>query len=317
MPENKIMGKPVFLVVLFLACLCLSLNSSGDLSSQHQSLHKYIPEVNELGEWKKDGPPQEYRGEDLFLYINGGAEIYNEYGFRQVVVQDYLNKGGKSISLEIFEMLNPESAYGMYTFKTGAQGDVFEIGDEVLLEGYYMNFWKGNFLVTLTGFDEDEETVKGLLRIARAVDAKLETRGKKPHLISMLPERGLLALSIKYFKGNLGLYNMYPFFTKNVFAFGKGIKADYSAGYSVFIIGYRSIDDSRKRFKEARKSFAESPRYNNFNLVDERLFSIKDRRGSLIFVSLFEECILIINGAGSLNQTDEIFAGIRENIKTK
>ena len=316
-PVYKIMEKSVFMVVLLLTCLCLSLNSSGDLSSQQQSLHKYIPEANELGEWKKDGSPQEYKGEDLFLYIDGGAEIYHEYGFRQVVVQDYLNKGGKSISLEVFEMLNPESAYGMYTFKTSAQGDVLAIGDEALLEGYYMNFWKGNFLVTLTGFDEDEETVKGLLRIARAVDAKLETRGKKPHLISTLPERGLLALSIKYFKGNLGLYNMYPFFTKNVFAFGEGIKADYSAGYSVYIIGYRSIDDSQKRFSEVRKGFTESPRYNNFNPVDERLFSIKDRRGSLIFVSLFGEYILIINGAVNLNQTEEIFTGIRENIKTK
>jgi hypothetical protein len=311
------MGKSVFLVVLSLACLCLPFHSSGDLSSQQQDLHKYVPGVTELGEWKKDGSPQEYKGEDLFLYIDGGAEIYHEYGFRQVVVQDYLNKGGKSISLEIFQMTSPESAYGMYTFKTSAQGDVLAIGDEALLEGYYMNFWKGDFLVTLTGFDEDQETVKGLLGIARAVDAKIKIRGEKPYLISLFPEKGLLALSLKYFKGNLGLYNTYPFFMRNVFAFSEGIKADYSTGYSVYIIRYRSIDDSRKRFSEVRKSFAGSSRYNNFNSVDERLFSIKDRRGSLIYVSLFGEYILIINGAVSLNQTEEIFAGIRENIKIK
>ena len=87
-------------------------------------------------------------------------------------------------------MTSPESAYGMYTFKTSAQGDVLPIGDEALLEGYYMNFWKGNFLVTLTGFDEDQETVKGLLGIARAVDAKIIIRGEKPHLISLFPEKG-------------------------------------------------------------------------------------------------------------------------------
>jgi len=314
----KIMRDSGFLAVLSLLCLCLSLYSSENLSNDlQQNLLAHIPEETELGEWKKDGSPQEYKGEDLFLYIDGGAEIYHEYGFRQVVVQDYLNKNGKSVSLEIFQMLNPESAYGMYTFKTSAQGDVLAIGDEALLEGYYMNFWKGNFLVTLTGFDEDEETVKGLLGIARAVDAKIKIRGEKPHLISLFPEKGLLVLSMKYFKGNLGLYNMYPFFMRNVFAFSEGIKADYSAGYSVYIIGYRSIDDSQKRFRGVRKSFAESPRYNNFDSVDERLFSVKDRRGSLIYVSLFEEYILIINGAVSLNQTEEIFARIRENIKTK
>jgi len=315
---HKIMGKSVFLVVLSLICLCLLLYSSEDLQNNLQhSLHKYIPDVTELDEWEKDGSTQEYKGEDLFLYIDGGAEIYHEYGFRQVVVQDYLNKNGKSISLEIFEMENSESAYGMYTFKTSAQGDVFAIGDEALLEGYYMNFWKGNFLVTLTGFDEDEETVKGLLGIARAVDAKIKIKGKKPPLVSLVPKKDLLALSMKYFKGNLGLYNTYPFFTKNVFALSEGLKADYSAGYSVYVIGYQSIDECQKRFREVKESFARSLRYNTFNSIDERLFSIRDRRGSVIFASLFEEYILIINGIVSPNQAEEIFTRIRENIKTK
>lgn len=309
------MRKPLFLVVLSLSCLCLSLDSSEDLSNiLQQNLLLYIPEETELGEWKKDGSAQEYKGEDLFVYIDGGAEIYHEYGFRQVVVQDYLNKNGKSISLEIFEMLSPESAYGMYTFKTNAQGRALAIGEEALLEGYYMNFWKGSFLVTLTGFDEDEETVKGLLDIARAVDAKIKDRGKKPRLVSIVPKRDLLALSMKYFKGNLGLYNTYPFFTANVFAFSEGIKADYTTGYSFYIIGYRSIDECQERFREVSQNFARSSRYNNFNPVDERLFRVKDRKGEIIFASLFERYILIIKGTVSLSQAEEIFARVQENI---
>lgn len=313
----KIMRDSGFLAVLSLLCLCLSLYSSENLSNGlQQNLLAHIPEETELGEWKKDGSPQEYRGEDLFLYIDGGAEIYHEYGFRQVIVQDYLSKNGKSISLEIFEMVNSESAYGMYTFKTSAQGDVFAIGDEALLEGYYMNFWKGNYLVTLTGFDEDEETVKGLQRIARAVDAKIKIRGKKPRLVSIVPKNDLLTLSIKYFKGNLGLYNIYSFFTQDVFAFNQGIKADYSAGYSVYLIGYESIDACQKRFKEVRESFAESSRYTDFKPVNEKLFKVRDKKGGLIFVSLFERYMLIVKGTVSQNQADEIFARIQENIRT-
>ncbi|MCK4819630.1 hypothetical protein KA005_27945, partial [bacterium] len=140
----------------------------------------------------------------MFLYINGGAEIYHENGFKQVIVQDFRNKIRKSISVEIFEMLDSESAYGIYTFKTSTEGKELSLGDKAQLEDYYMNLWKGSFLVTLTGFDEDEETVRGLQEIARAVEAKIKIKGKKPLLVPMLPEKDLVKPSIKYFKGNLG-----------------------------------------------------------------------------------------------------------------
>ena len=65
------------------------------------------------------------------------------------------------------------AAYGMYAEKTGAAGVKMEIGQEAILEAYYLNFWKGIFLVTITGVDSAKETVEGLLGIARAVDATL------------------------------------------------------------------------------------------------------------------------------------------------
>ncbi|MCK7579399.1 MAG: hypothetical protein MZV65_29205 [Chromatiales bacterium] len=49
--------------------------------------------------WRPDGDIQRYAGEDLFVYIDGGAEIYHEYGFRRVVARDYRNAAGKSVTL--------------------------------------------------------------------------------------------------------------------------------------------------------------------------------------------------------------------------
>ena len=49
----------------------------------------YLPADNAAAGWAKDGAPQEFEGEDLYTYIDGGAEIYQEYGFRRVIVQDY------------------------------------------------------------------------------------------------------------------------------------------------------------------------------------------------------------------------------------
>ncbi|MGD2246678.1 MAG: hypothetical protein PVI11_09040, partial [Candidatus Aminicenantes bacterium] len=157
--------------------------------------------------WERDGSPQEYRGEGLYEYINGGAEIYHEYGFMQVFVQDFRSQNGKAVSLEIFEMEDAESAYGIYTFKTNPEDKRLFLGSDAQLSDYYLNFWKGNLLITITGFDEDQETLKALQELAKAVETKIKVQGKRPHLASELPERGLKTTSIKFFQGNLGLYN--------------------------------------------------------------------------------------------------------------
>ncbi len=97
---------------LFVLVFFLFFSSCGEQVPQAISLHALISD-NEIEDWKKQGASDLYRGEDLFHYINGGAEIYHEYGFEQVLVQDYANLNGKSISLEIFEMTTPESAFGI------------------------------------------------------------------------------------------------------------------------------------------------------------------------------------------------------------
>jgi len=300
---------------LLLSVLLPFLYPSENPKSVQRNLKKYLPGTDDIEGWEADGSPREYKGEDLFSYINGGAEIYHEYGFVQVIVQDYKRKNGKSIALEIFEMESVEAAYGIYTFKTSAQGKRLALGDEAQLEEYYLNFWKGDFLVTLVGFDDDEETVNGLLEIARAVDTKIKSSGKKPAFVSLLPEKDLIGQSIKYFKGNLGLYNSYPFFTQDVFRLGKGTKGDYLVGYSLFIIGYKDSEESQKIFNDVKKSFKESPRYKGFKSVDELIFQVEDGKGNIVFVSYFNKHFLVAMGTISQNQTRKLFADIQESIR--
>jgi len=293
------------------------LHSSENPKSVQRDLNKYLPGTDEIGKWKEDGSPREYKREDLYSYIDGGAEIYHEYGFSQVIVQDYTRKKGKSIALEIFEMDSSEGAYGVYTFKTSTQGKGLDLGDKAQLADYYLNFWKGDFVVTLIGFDEDEETIKGLQKIARAVDAKIKSRGREPDFVSLLPEKGLIGQNVKYFKGNLGLYNSYPFFTQDVFRLKEGIKGDYKAGYSVFMISYKDSEENQKRFNDVKKNFKESPKYKDFKPVDEKLFQVEDGKGKLVFVSHFKKYFLIAIGTISKTQATKIFSVIQENIRNK
>ena len=132
--------KIIFLFFVSAALFFLLLQGKSLLLGQ--SLFKYLPQSDEVKSWNKDGTPQEFEGEDLYLYINGGAEIYHEYGFSRVVVQEYKNRNRKSISVEIFEMESPKAAFGIYTFKSSPRGKELALGNEGRMEAYYLNFWK-------------------------------------------------------------------------------------------------------------------------------------------------------------------------------
>jgi hypothetical protein len=172
-----------------LLCLCsFSLPSWGQGETQvdDKPLLGLLPDPSELGGWTTDGDHQFFEGEDLFIYIDGGAEIYLEYGFARVMVQDYRNGDGSRLSLEIFEMQSPDSAYGMYTFKRSPRGEPLVLGDEGHLADYYLNLCKGRYLVTITSLDQVETAREGLLAIARAVDKRIEETAAKPDLIGVL-----------------------------------------------------------------------------------------------------------------------------------
>lgn len=194
-------------------------------------------------DWKPQGPPETYEGEDLFIYINGGAEIYQEYGFQRVRVQEYA-LGDRSITREIYEMDDAASAYGLFTFKRGKRGASLDLGGGARLEGYYLNFWKGNFQVTLTGHDEDPETVSGLKSLARAAVEGISAPGTVPVLVGALPEEGLLPWSVKYLKGRLALMNC----RADLFDASEAVLGDYEDGTRIVVYAYPDDEACRRAF---------------------------------------------------------------------
>lgn len=136
-----------------------------------------LPQISDLKDWKAEGDPQKAVGEDLFVLINGGAELFLKCGFRQAVLLTYQNKKGKRINLELFEMKNAAAASEIYGHKSGGEGKKLSVGDEALLAEYYLIFRKGRFYAALTGFDSEDDTVEGLLVIARGIEKQLSKNG--------------------------------------------------------------------------------------------------------------------------------------------
>ncbi len=277
-----------------------------DAPAALRDLAKFLPGRAELQGWAPKDKPRIYKGEDLFLYIDGGAEIFHEYGFRQVITQDYSNPAGKTVTLDIFEMATPESAYGMYTFKIGTKGKSLPIGQDATLEDYYLNFWKGRCLVTITGPDGGSESSAGIERIGRAVDAKIGLEGPRPALPGILPKTWAAAGRTVYVRGILGLQNIFAFFARDAFLFKEGIVSDQDK-LKVFVLRYADPADGRKRFAAVREAFRKASAYQNFLELPGGIFEVTDTKGNAIFGAAFEDCLGLVVNRGSRKAAADIF----------
>ncbi len=58
---------------------------------------------------------ESYQGRSLSGYMNGGAELFHEYGFVALSMQEVSVAGAGEITVEIFRMSSPRAAYGIYS----------------------------------------------------------------------------------------------------------------------------------------------------------------------------------------------------------
>jgi hypothetical protein len=255
----------------------------------------YLPQAGEAGSWRPEDEPQHVEGDDLFLLINGGAEIYHEYGFEQAVVQSYIDANDRSLNLEIYEMSNPSAAYGMFTFKKGESGRDLDVGDEASLQDYYLNVRKGNFLVTVIGFDTEKETTDGLEALARSVAGKIAEGGDRPKILELLPDDGVEPGSVKYLKGNLALYNAHEFATGNLFGLREGLTAKMG-DEQVFLFGYESENEAEERLANAWNALSEEEKYQDVRAGDDTCTAVNGE-GRHLSATTADRYILIAVGA--------------------
>jgi hypothetical protein len=201
----------------------------------------------------------------------------------------YQKKGesgdAKSINLEIYEMENAASAFGMYTYRTSERGESISIGTCGRLEGYYMNFWKGRFCVSLIGLDPDSVTMAGVGTIAKAVAACIREEGVKPRLLDLLPVEDLKSNGIEYLRGNLALYDKYRFSSENIFGVTEGAIGTYG-DHTVFLFSYADEGESRKWFENGMARTAANPDFSGCTPHGHR-YSLKDGKGNWL---RFEQC---------------------------
>jgi hypothetical protein len=277
-----------------------------------KDLSHYLPDSGLFIGWEPAHPPQTFVGDNLFDFINGGASIYYEYGFKQVITQQYVNADSQYLTLELYEMNNSAAAYGMYTYKTGASGKAIDIGADALLDDYYLNFWKGRFIGTVTGFGSGQESDEALLMFARAVADKITKAPRPPHLVGLLPTDSLHHPRIAYVKGVLGLSRHYMFDDNDIFEIIEAAIGDYG-DHQIFVFKYRNVKQCLSVFQSVHDHFRNNPEYSGHTAY-EGAFSILDNQEQHLHCTLYEQYLFVYIGTAELDPS-RLFEIIRKNIK--
>jgi hypothetical protein len=289
------MSRTVRLTLLMGAAVGLLRCSTPVVEAPHPFLD-LLPRAGEAGSWKPEDEPQHAEGDDLFLLIDGGAEIYHEYGFTQAVFQSYVDDQDRSLNLEIYEMSDPSSAYGVYTFKRG-QGQSLDIGGEATLQDYYLNVWKGNVVITVIGFDTESKTREGLEALAKSVAGKITASSGKPPLVSLLPQEDLNPASVTYMKGGQALFNAHEFAKGNIFGMREGVTAELG-GDKVFLFAYGNEDEAQEWLAKAWEQLASQEGYQDV-VTEDGQFSAVDGEGSELRATTADRYILLVVGDGA------------------
>lgn len=304
------MGMIKILSLLFLIPFFVDLYADT-VAIRSVELTSLCPVAGEVPGWQPADEPQLAEGYDLYLLINGGAEIFYEYGFERTLFQTYQGAQGNTINLEIYQMKNSAAAYGIYTFKTGNEGMPFNAGTEGWLESYYLNFWRGNFLVTVIGLEMDSSSIAGIKKIARAVDTKINAPSHYPPIITLLPEEKLLPNGITYLSGNLALFNQYLFATEDIFGLKDGVVGTYQ-DYSIFLLQYPDRQKAKARFESAKTVLKQTDRFVEF-VDQDTVWALQDLQGKQLYFKYYLNHICIII-ADNHPETDTIFNSLSEKI---
>jgi len=164
-----------------------------------------LPAKNEAGAWILSAPPEVYERDGLFGYIDGGAEIFLQYGFERLDLGRYeLAAAGtkKEITCEVYRMGSPLEAFGIFSVKReGTEGTSAALPAPNIFDAGQASFSRGPYYVNILGFGTSATEMD---LFARAVAGRLPGGGADPpRAIARLPRENLRPGTERFIRGEL------------------------------------------------------------------------------------------------------------------
>ncbi|MBE3099126.1 MAG: hypothetical protein IMZ44_18580 [Planctomycetes bacterium] len=242
------MRKPIARVMVSCACLGWLVATAAAQTAAAQGpvpaaarlrLVKLLPDAAAIGA-KTAGDPVFY-GENLFEYINGGAEAYHQYEFAALAHQKY-RIGDLELTVDIYDMRDALNAFGIYASERAPGYNYIPIGAEGYLNEPVLNFQQGAYYVKLAAFSRAGRSAAQLERAARSVSAKIGTGKTLPATFALFPSANRAPRSERFVRRSpLGHDYLAPMF-----------QADYASGGRKVTLALSDAGNAREAVARAK-----------------------------------------------------------------
>lgn len=286
-----------------LLCVVFVIISSagGNVTDFAQTIPKKILE------WEASGKDAVYDRKTLFDYMDGGAEVYLAFDFKQTFVRNFKGTSGDEIVLNIYDMNSPEEAFGI--FSCDRQDPDAGIGQESEYGFGLLRFRQGRFFVSISAAGDEQKAEKTILELGKAVAALLGPPGAHPDLLKCLPETGLKKNRTSYFHSSINLNNRFFVASENIFNLDRQtdcIFAEYAAGReengSLLLVRYSEKNRAKKAYQSFCKSYLPEARQGG---------TAQAENGKWTMARLQQNFLAVVFEASSKEYADKLHSGVR------
>jgi hypothetical protein len=208
--------------------------------------------------WREQGPARSYAADNLFEYMDGNAEGYLIYGFTRMDGVTCVS-GGDTILIDISEMADADSAYGIFTANRHPNFPLAPIGMAGQVQPRKAVFCKDRFYVEISASPEKDHSA-ALQLFAAALEKTIAGRTTLPAALAWFPE------------GKLKQLRLVPESVLGLRALKRGYAAEYEFG-KAFVVTEESPEAAAAAMQKLRARIGQT---DPATVADEA-FQVADR----------------------------------------
>jgi len=145
-----------------------------------------------------------FTGEGLYGFMNGGADLYLEYGFSELIYRE-LTYRGEDFSVELYKMRSPEDAFGIHSVLSFRCISADSLDRIDCLTKYQLQAVSGDYFISVVFSAGTLNARAGAYEIIAKYLPKSELKINFPDFVQ---QKEKVTSNLFYCSGNLGLSNL-------------------------------------------------------------------------------------------------------------
>ncbi|GMV91478.1 MAG: hypothetical protein AMXMBFR82_12560 [Candidatus Hydrogenedentota bacterium] len=236
----------------FWLCLILYAVNGCATTSGSVELGTTLPDSGFAGSWQASAPAVVFDTETIFKHINGEAELFFPYGFKQAAYASYENQQfpDATIEADVYEMGSPLDAFGIYSNFRYPDADFIDVGCEGFVSDQQLMFYVDVYFVKLTTLGTIANPRDALRACAEEIRKRLPKSNAPPPELALVAVEGVVPRTETYIADSLLGYEFFP----------RGLLANAANGndsFRIFVVIFNDETAAREGL-EAYVAFLES-----------------------------------------------------------